>query len=343
MTDNILKLGWLAWEADGSGSNGYAYAAQQHRVHLDRHGVKFVNAYTGGWDALVAVCTPTCWAIGPARVKRPDLVFHTMFEGSPLPPGWVENLNCAGLIWTPSDYCKELFEQSGVTTPIFKAGYGVDHHAYKEVDRTGRKGTMKFVIWADSLISRKNVVRAVRAFVDAGLPEAELEIKLHSFAGMGPDLLFSDRNGNPLANITIHTDVWPRQRVARWLQDADCGIYLSGGEGLGLMPLESIATGLPMVVAHNTGMKEYLSPANALLVPCPTTKIEMTYSVGYGYQCSMAVPDHEAAVEHIRWVYRNREKAYDIGAQGAIEARKWTWENESFKALTAIRDHFGKE
>lgn len=341
MTDsNQLKLGWMAWESDQT--NGYAHIAQQHRLHLEKHGTRFMNAYTGGWDAVVSVCTPTRWSVGQSLGPRPDLVYHTMFEGTPIPPGWVENLNCAGLVWVPSQYCMDLFRESGVTTPMFKAGYGVDHNAYQEVSRRGRKGTMKFIIWADSLISRKNVIKAVRAFVDAGLPEAELEIKLHSFAGMSHDSLFADKNGNPLANVTIHTGAWPRSRLVRWLQSADCGIYLSGGEGFGLMPLEAMATGLPMVVADNTGMREYLSPENAFLVPCPTTKLEATYSVGYGYQCSMAVPDHEAAVEAIRRVYKNREAAYEVGQLGAMEARKWTWEGESRKAYEAICAHYGR-
>lgn len=342
MTDsNQLKIGWLAWESDQTG--GYAHVAQQHRGQFDKLGARFVNAYTGRWDALIAVCTPTRWSLGCSLQPRPDLVYHTMFEGSPLPPGWVENMNCAGLIWTPSQFCADLFKESGVTTPIIKAGYGVDHDSYREVSRRGRKGPMKFIIWADSLISRKNVMMAVRSFIEAGLPDAELEVKLHSFAGMGANSAFADKNGNPLANISIHTGPWPRHKLVKWLQSADCGIYLSGGEGFGLMPLEAMATGLPMIVADNTGMREYLSPENAYLVPCPTTRLEPTYTIGYGYNCTMSVPDQEAAVAAIRQVYANREAAYEMGERGADESRKWVWADESRKAYEAICAHYGRD
>lgn len=339
MNNLDLALCWVAWEADQA--NGYASIAAGYRPELAKLGAKFHSVYEMGWDAMIAVCTPTAWVVGNHHQKRPDLVYHTMFEATSLPPGWADNLNCAGLIWTPSQYCHDLFRDAGVTTPIFVAGYGIKHHAFEYLDRRGRSERMKFVIWADTLVSRKNVMTAAKAFIAAGLPDADLEIKVYSFNGMGANVgkLFSDSNGNPYANVTLHSGSWPINKLVSWLHSGDCGIYLSGGEGFGLMPLQMAATGLPVICADNSGMKEYLSDAY-LRIPCPTTELAPSLVAGFGFRAEIAKPSFEAAVEAIRWAYNHREQAYDMGDRAFQESHKWQWENVTRQAYTALQSHF---
>ena len=225
MTDP-LRMGWMAWEADSSG--GYAHVAEKVFYHMSNDKrFHFINAYSGEWDALLCVATPALWTLGRGLQPRLDIVFHTMFEATPLPPGWVDVLNCAGLIWTPSRWSYDLFREQGVTIPMFVSGYGVSPE-YEYVERVIDKSPMRFIAWGDTLVSRKNILKVVRAFVDAGLPNAELEVKLHSFAGMNENTQFTDKKGNAFTNITIHTGVWQRMRLVRWVQTAHCGSYGSG-------------------------------------------------------------------------------------------------------------------
>ena len=194
---------------------------------------------------------------------------------------------------------------------------------------------MRFGIWAENIISRKNVLKAVKAFVDAALPEAELEIKVNSFAGMTPETLFTGPAGRALADITIHTGNWPRPKLVRWLQRLDCLLYLSGGEGFGLMPLEAAATGLPVILHNCSGMREYANPNDFLLVESDGKELAMSYSVGYGYQAWMPKPSHDHAVEQIRWAYDHRVELAAMGARASYAAQQWTWE----KAARDGMDH----
>jgi glycosyltransferase involved in cell wall biosynthesis len=339
VTYRDLTLGWMAWEADQA--NGYGSIAAQYRPELIRLGAKIHSPYETGWDALISVCTPTAWAIGNHRHHRPDLVFHTMFEATALPPGWSDNLNCAGLIWTPSQYCHDLFRQEGVTAPIFVSGYGIKHHSFEYLDRRERSQRMKFIIWADTLVSRKNVFLAAKAFVAAGLPDAELEIKVYSFNGMGANVgkLFSDERGNPLANVTLHSGSWPMNKLVSWLHSGDCGIYLSGGEGFGLMPLQMAATGLPVICADNTGMREYLTDSY-LRIPCPHNVPSPSLTASFNYKAEIAQPSFEAAVEAIRWAYNHRDELHAMGDQASHESKQWTWEQVTQKAYTFLQQHY---
>ena len=133
-----IGLGWMAWEADGT--NGYAHIAEKFHYHLlNDERFNFVNAYSEPWDALICVATPARFTIGLDLVPRRDIVFHTMFEAQPLPPGWIDVLNCAGMLWVPSKYSADLFHEAGVKTPTFIAGYGVAHREYTYIDRRQRE------------------------------------------------------------------------------------------------------------------------------------------------------------------------------------------------------------
>lgn len=335
------KLGWLAWEA--AQDSGYAHVSYNYRMAFTNMGVQFANAYKGDYDLLTALCTPTHWMVEDyvrtGRVREP-LVLHTMFEASPLPPGWIENLNSVGLIWVPSQYCVDLFRNAGVTRPIVKTPYGIDHAAYEYVDRSHHSGPMRFGIWADILHGRKNVLKAVHAFVDAALPDAELEVKLHSFVGMSDATTFADSQGRPLANISIHAGVWPRPKLVKWLHSLDCMIYLSGGEGFGLMPLEAAATGMTTICHNCTGMQEYLNPDAFYLVDSDGEEKAMSYTIGHGYPCMMPKPNYEQAVEQIRYAYQHREETVRRGGLANLVAQEYTWENAATQSWEYIKDYY---
>jgi glycosyltransferase involved in cell wall biosynthesis len=116
-------------------------------------------------------------------------------------------------------------------------------------------------------------------------------------------------------------------------------MYLSGGEGYGLMPQEAMATGLPMIVANNTGMKEYLTPQNALLVECPSYEKCDSMSAVFNMDLFVTKPNYDQAVEYLRWAYNNRETLPAIGEQGHKDATRATWEEVALEALFHIREY----
>lgn len=335
------KLTWLAWENQGQGDSGYAYVAHRLRTGLQSIGATFLSSYLHGWDLLVAVCTPTAWIIGNTGQKRPDVVYHTMFEADPLPEGWVSNMNNAGLVWTPSAWCRDLFKSSGVTTPILVSGYGVDHHVYKYTSRRDRTGPMKFVVWADILTGRKNALTAIKAFIRAQCRDAILEVKLRDVPGIDPG---SSRRfvyeGIARDDIILHVGTWTRSEIVSWLQGADCAIYPSGGEGFGLMPLEAASTGLPTICANNTGMREYLRPDSYLLVDCNEREVSSSYTAGFHESITTLKPDFDQLTDHIRWAYTHRDELWDIGDRAYTHSLDWSWEKKVEEAYTGLKAYW---
>ena len=342
-----FSIAWAAW-SNPNQDHGYSHVGFKLFEQLTHQpGIKNHHMYQFGWDAMVVVSTPAAWLLGPAPCKRPDLVIHTMFEASPLPPYWVDNLNLAGLVWAPTQYWADEFRAQGVTTPIMVSGYGVDGHIYQFVDRSRRQKDplrpFKVLVWSELPISRKNALLAMEVFHRAKLPNAVLELKVMEFPGYQKGTTrFTGSDGLEI-NAQVYTGSWPRRRLVSWLHSGDVGLYLSGGEGFGLMPLEMMATGLPVICSDNTGMSHYLNEAIGMRVRTKEMRSSPAYKAAYGYDAKTAWPDIDQAVAHLRWAYEHRGLAHQMGLRAAEYVRStFTWEQAGEQAAFLLRQHFKK-
>lgn len=318
---------------------GYGVIAMKLSEALRSAGANVLPQTAFGWDCVVAVSLPAAWPAG-RQGRREDLVWHTMFDMEPLPPGWVECINRSAAMWAPSQWCKDLFAAHGVTVPIFVAGYGVDHSIFWPKRPLTEDRPYRVLVWSQGLVGRKNPLMALRAFLDCDFKpdEAEIEIKVNANYGQegikGPD-------GAMLPNARVIAADWPASRLADWLRSGDVLVYLSSGEGFGLMPLEAMACGLPVICAANTGMLEYLTSDNALLVPSTGKRKSYGYSVRFGVDCYEETPDQDIARDWLRWCFEHRDAAAAVGQRAAETARTWTWQRAGEQALAQLTQLFG--
>lgn len=188
----------------------------------------------------------------------------------------------------------------------------------------------------DGLMTRKNVLLSIKAFLQANLPNSYLEVKISDGIAPRAGIMW---NGKPAENVIINSDPWTRMDLVQWLHSGDVGMYLSRGEGYGLMPMEAMATGLPMIIADNTGMREYASTDVALMVDCPTTAIDESLTAAYGETHFSVHPDFDQAVEQLRWAYRNRPQLYDLGEKGSAHVTRRTWDEVALEAMYQITEY----
>jgi len=335
-----LRIAWAPFAHEHAPS-GYGVIARELRLALEQAGAHILPTTTFGWDCVVAVSLPVAWAVGNGQ-RRPDLVYHTMYEMDRLPAEWSAVLNGCGLVWVPSTYCEQLFRESGVTAPIMCSGYGVDETIFHTGGRQPNDGPLRFVAWGPGFAGRKNLLMAARAFKCAHLPpdEAVLEIKVNESFG---EPIFKDDDGNVIDNITAVAANWPASMLADWLRTADVLIYPSGGEGFGLQPLEAMACGVLPICAYNTGMIDYLNELPALRVPCPERVLSPTYSAIWQQPLYQWQPDFDTLVEQIRWCFQHRARVTEMGASCAGEVREnWTWRQAGMKALKLLEAHIGR-
>lgn len=341
-----LRIAWAPF-AHADAPMGYGVIGTKLREAIQGVGGHIVPTTSFDWDCVVAISIPAAWATGK-NGQRKDLIWHSMFEMEPLPPDWVKIYNHSAAVWVPSTWCRDLFLAHGVNVPVFVSGYGIDHSLFwpkrvtaknAENAENAERRPYKVLVWAGALIGRKNALMALRAFLDCGFApdEAEIEIKVNVGQGQegikGPD-------GAWLPNARVIAADWPVSLVADWLRSGDVLVYLSGGEGFGLMPLEAMACGTPVICAANTGMLDYLTPENALLVPSTGKRMNLGYSQRFGVDCYEETPDQNQARDWLRWCFENREAAAEVGRRAAETARAWTWQRAGEQALAHLTQLF---
>ncbi len=316
-----LKVAMAAF-AHPDAPTGYGIIGVKLHEYLSLAGAQILPGTEPGWDCIVAISLPAMWPFEGGR-PRADIVWHSMFEVEPLPPTWAAPLNNCGLVWVPSQASADVFRAGGVTAPLMVSGYGVDPKLFYPANRSDHDGPYTFLVYGSALVGRKNVLRAIRAFIDAGLPTDEAKLIVKVAAGMSGSYV-QDEHG----------------------RSVDCGISLSAGEGFGLQPLEQMATGLPVILFHNTGILEYANAYNSIPVAAAGKERSPEYENRFGdngrVQYWQLVPDLTQTTDLIRWAFYNREAARKIGEQAAEDVHtNWTWAQAGERALKLLEQHYG--
>lgn len=319
-----------------SQADGYATVAAEMRAALGRAGATLADDA----DVTVTVGLPDKHHVTGSL--QPLLAWHTMLEVDRLPDGWADVLNECGLVWTPSTWVRDLFGRCGVTAPMGVVGYGVDPDVFHANGRVHPgDGPLRFGVWGDALRTRKHVELGVRAWLAAGVPDATLEVKITDTTAAP---YWIDEAGRELRNVSVFRGAWPRERIADWLRSLDVLVYLSGGEGFGLMPLEAMACGTAVICAYNTGMTDYLTAGNALLVIRHKPEPAPTYTAFFGpeFKPQQLLPDFDEAVAVIRWAGDHRANGLRaIGKQAAKDAGRRTWDASGRALYGLLHNHMG--
>lgn len=330
----------VEWQDGSQGeANGYAVVASQMRLALERAGAKMVEPLAA-CDVHVAVGLPdpSLLATGWMLTKQ---VWHTMLEVDILPANWAYMLNRCGLVWVPSSWVRDMFRSNGVTAPIVVSGYGVDPKTFHANGRAGQANQpMRFGVWSDALRTRKHPELAVAAWLAADVQDATLEVRLTDTTAAP----FWVHEGREMRGVRVFRGPWSRERLADWLRSLDCLIYLSGGEGFGLMPFEAMACGTPVICAYNTGMMDYLTDDNAVLVKKHGKEPAWTYTAHFGpdYLPQQLLPDFDEAVNAIRWAADHRDGLLPtIGKRAAQDVGRMTWQAAGENLYGLLQNHMG--
>ncbi len=193
----------------------------------------------------LALCTPD-WL---PNIHADRIVIHTMFEADKLPPGWVEKINTyAARVVVPCDWCRRIFALDGVRVPIDIAPWGINFSDYYYLDRSDHLNRPYTFLWSGTPDLRKGWDIAYRAFDRAFRGNRDVRLRLHFRDPMPLTMRFTD------PNVEMALGHYDRPALRAMLQQADCFIFPSRGEGWGLPPREAAATGLPVIATDYGGL-----------------------------------------------------------------------------------------
>lgn len=197
-----------------------------------------------------------------ANLERPSIRAATVF-----------GTTGAAAVIAVSAYLAELLAGSGMRLPpVFVANMGVDLSRFRVGDRDaargqrGLAGAGPLILAVGGLTARKDPLTLLLAFarVRATMPDARLV-----FVGDGP-LAASVRRGAERLGLTdavTLTGAIAHADVAPWMVAADALALVSRVEPLGVVALEALASGRPVVATEIGGVREIVPRECGALVP----------------------------------------------------------------------------
>lgn len=235
----------------------------------------------------------------------------------------------------PAQYCKELYQASGITVPIEVINYAIDTERFPYIDRPARDHFT--VLLYGRLTATKNPFAALAAFQRAFPSNDDVSLILATHGGFFDSIrpvysrpTFRDSRIKILNKPLLNAD------ILELTAQADCGIWLTHGEGFGLPPLEMAARGLPVVISQHTGALEFFRPDCFYGVEADGL-VDSPYG-GQWYEANI-----EQAADHLRRIYDDRAAAKETGRRAAAHVRAG-WSMEPFQErIGAYLDSLGDE
>lgn len=207
-----------------------------------------------------------------------------------------DELVLSDLVLVPSSFAASAVRSSHPYKEVVVVPYGVDSDFW--IPRAGaRSGRQLRFIYAGQLSVAKGVPLLIEAWKRAGLQDATLEL-------VGPWQLAAGKRSELAQGITwsppcSSTDLREKFRMA------DIFVFPSFFEGFGLVILEAMACGLPIVASTATAAGDLITDEHGrLFVP----------------------GDTDGLVDAFSWFSRHRSQVEHMGSAARLRAEQSTWE-----------------
>lgn len=241
-------------------------------------------------------------------------VHYTMWESSELLPEVVANLNRQDELILPCQWNADCFRACGVTVPIHVVPLYVDLDVYTPAPMA-MDGPL--VIGCGGRMAhggiRKGIQECIDTFREAFPSERGVCLEVKIF----PDCPLP---GCSDPRVRIIREPWSGPQMARWYRNLTCYLSMALAEGFGLMPIQAMACGRPVVLTLAHGHLEYANasvayPVEWRLEDCAASLPGQSFYHGEWYR-----PSRVSAAEQLRSIYRDRETARAKGLAGAARA-----------------------
>jgi glycosyltransferase involved in cell wall biosynthesis/ADP-heptose:LPS heptosyltransferase len=256
--------------------------------------------------------------------------YFTMWETTHLPCQAVTLLNQADCVILPCDWNIEVFRNSGVTVPIVKVPLGIntDVFSFHSPDASGLCVFGAAARLKESDPARKRLDRVIQAFQRAFPSKNDVRLRIKIFADCEFAVPDDDR-------IDVTAQYLSESALATWFQTLTCFVSAAAAEGWGLMQHQALAIGRPVVTPYYGGVKEFVTPGNAYILPHREVPATGGFD-GMGCWSETALED---MIETMRRIYHNRGEAEAKGVNGAKDVAPLSWRRSSEMLVSVLRRH----
>lgn len=303
------------WNGGGSGDQGNRWVMRTMTRECRRSTVTAVHAYEDCslWQfeeakRLGKACVydlPTvyypAWERVRAELWRKYSDWVPLDEKGAASDGRLERkrqeIDLADLVLVASRYVEATVREFYPDKTIVRAPYGVDVEFWTRRPPGGAAKPLRF-IYAGNVSVRKGVPLLIEAWVKAGLRDAELAL-------VGSWELTESKQSSLPPRVTWFPPCQSQELLEQYW-NSDVFVFPSFSDGFGLVLLEAMACGLPLIASQASGAPEIITPESGRLVP---------------------QGDLDRLVDLLRWFDRNRDEIPAMGSAARYQAKQCTWAN----------------
>ena len=214
-------------------------------------------------------------------------------------------------IIVPTEWCKTLFERIFPDHPVYVSPAGVDTYLYPYYERPADRNPFTFLWQGFAINDRKNYQLVHEAFRKLALPNSRLIIKSFSRASLSKvNYAMHDKKQN---ESWISDNCNHAEKLSFW-QRCDFAVMPSNAEGIGMMPLEWMSSGLPCAFTNNTGAATYCD--ERFNYPLPATQLGQ-----YDDLVAYSRPTLGSVMDIMNHAYHSREEIQNKASLAAMWIR----------------------
>ncbi len=229
-----------------------------------------------------------------------------------------EEYKIADHIMVPSEFAKKTFLKKGFDdSKVSKIPYGVNLDLFKS--KKNKKKDEKFrIIYTGMLSVRKGVIYLLEAFCKLNLNNSELVL-----IGKIEKDLEKKINKYLDKNNIVYYPAKSQSDLAKFYSNSDLFVTCSLEEGLAMVQIQAMASGLALICTENSGGKEL---------------VEENYN---GFIVN--VRDVDVLKDKILYLYNNRDQLFQMGLNSENKAKNlFSWDKYGFEVVKKYQEIVNK-
>ncbi len=264
-----------------------------------------------------------------------------VYETTVLPSEWADNINkYLDLLFVPSVFNKEIFLAAGVKPEIIRVlPHGINQEYYFKTPLQERNTSNIFRFLTIAMPQkRKGLDILLAAFLEAFKDKKDVELiaKLSYSPGKSKydDIVIEKYKKHK--NIRFIIAEYTEEQMGKLYRSAKCFVLPSRAEGFGMVYLEALACGIPVIATGWGGHTDFLNEANSELLKYKLVAAGLVQYDNNSKNAVMSEPDFNDLVVKLVSVYNNYEQA--MGKAGKFQIKNFYWQNIAKKLKKYIEE-----